>query len=139
MPKNYSKQLDEDFHKIVQELKLELSKEGLSILNEIDLKHLFEENVNLELDNYLIIGICHPLSSFKAYTLEPEVGMIIPSNIVVYTNHDGKTIISTINPIRYMAFIGNSELKEIARSLWLKLKKVIDSVYYNNKIFIKNE
>jgi uncharacterized protein (DUF302 family) len=105
----------------------ELQKKGFGVLTEIDVKATIKKKLDIDFDNYIILGACNPPFAYKALQAEKEIGLMLPCNVIVYSN-DGKTIVSAILPTEAMKSIGNSSLDEIAKIIEQKLKKVVDSI-----------
>ena len=118
----------EDFNQVIEKVKEELKKEGFGILTEIDVKKTMKEKLNLEYDDYVILGACNPSFAHKALQTEKEIGLLLPCNVLVYKNSSKKIIVSIILPSVGMGMIGNSLLKELSLQVEEKLKKVVDNL-----------
>lgn len=123
----YSKQVSLSFDEAVEKTKEELAKEGFGVLTEIDIKATLKKKLNVEYDNYIILGACNPPFAHKSLLIEKEIGLLLPCNIVVYED-DGKVFVSGILPSVAMNMVDNEELKSISGEIEEKLKKVIDSL-----------
>lgn len=123
----YKKETSLLFEKVVEKTREELQKEGFGVLTEIDVKATIKKKLDIDFDNYIILGACNPPFAYKALQAEKEIGLMLPCNVIVYSN-DGKTIVSAILPTEAMKSIGNSSLDEIAKIIEQKLKKVVDSI-----------
>ncbi len=119
----YNKETNLKFEEAILKLKEELKKEGFGVLTEIDVK----EKLNVDYDNYLILGACNPPFAYKALQTEKEIGLMLPCNVIVYSEK-GKTFVSAINPVVAMSMIENSKLKDIAVKIKEKLEKVVNNV-----------
>ena len=91
------------------------------------MKSTLKNKLNVDYDNYLILGACNPPFAYQALKAEKEIGLFLPCNIIVYSDND-KIFVSTILPMIAMGMINNSKLREIAARIEEKLKKVIDTV-----------
>lgn len=127
MTYNYSKQVELQFDEAVIKVKEMLKSEGFGILTEIDVKATLKQKLNIDYDDYLILGACNPQFAYKALQAEKEIGLLLPCNVIVYVE-EGKTYVSAINPADAMSMVDNSELKEIAKQVKEKLEKVVDSI-----------
>ena len=105
----------------------ELKKEGFGILTEIDVKATLKKKLDVDYDDYIILGACNPAFAHKALQSEKEVGLMLPCNVIVY-KQDDKVFVSSILPAKTMSIIDNSSLKAIAEEVEEKLKKVVDSL-----------
>ncbi len=123
----YSKQVDSTFEKTVEKIKEELSKEGFGVLTEIDVKTTLKKKIDVDYDNYIILGACNPQFAYKALQAEKEIGLLLPCNVIVYENNE-KVSISAIVPSVAMGMVENPKLADISQEAEKKLKKVIDSL-----------
>ena len=80
----YKKQVKDSFDATVQKTRAELKKEGFSVLTEIDVKVTLKEKLNVDYDNYLILGACNPSFAYQALQTEKDIGLLLPCNIIVY-------------------------------------------------------
>jgi uncharacterized protein (DUF302 family) len=127
MSYGFSRRVDLNFEAAVVKVKEELKKEGFGVLTEIDVKKTMKDKLDVEYDNYLILGACNPPFAYKALEAEKEIGLLLPCNVIVYSL-DGKTFVSAVNPMEAMSMVENEKLKEIAREVSEKLKKVVESL-----------
>ncbi len=123
----YKKQVDASFEDAVQKVKEELQKEGFGVLTEIDVKATMKKKLDLDYENYLILGACNPSFAHKALEAEKEIGLLLPCNVVVYEDV-GSVFVSVILPTVAMGMVENSDLPNIAAEVEEKLKRVIDNI-----------
>lgn len=116
-----------DFKSALMKLKEEMKKEGFGVLTEIDIKKTLKEKLDVDYEDYVIVGACNPPFAYKALQAEKEIGLMLPCNIIVYTKGN-KTIISAIDPVRGMSMIENPQLHEIATKVKEKLGNVVNNV-----------
>lgn len=124
---SYTREVSLSFADTVQKIKEELAKEGFGVLTEIDIKATLKKKLDVDYENYLILGACNPPFAFKALEAEKEIGLFLPCNVIVY-ELGAKTFVSAVLPTVAMGAIGNPSLSEIAEEVEKKLKKVIDTV-----------
>ena len=127
MTYSYKKEVNLGFEEAITKVREELKKEGFGILTEIDVKKTLKEKLDVDYDDYIILGACNPSFAFKALQNEKEIGLLLPCNVIVYVSN-GETFVSAINPVEAMGMVENDSLKEIAEEVKIKLEKVIDSL-----------
>ncbi len=127
MEYGYKKQVNTNYESAVRKTREELSKEGFGILTEIDVKATLKNKLDIDFENYIILGACNPPFAYRALQAEQDVGLLLPCNVIVYQKA-GKTFVSAIMPSASMSMIENGQLGEIAGEVEEKLKKVIDSL-----------
>ncbi len=123
----YKKQLNISFEDTVVKTKEELQKEGFGILTEIDVKATMKKKLDLDYDNYIILGACNPVLANKAIKAEKDIGLFLPCNVIVY-EESGKVFVSAILPVTMMRMIANPILDDVAKTAEEKLKRVIDKI-----------
>src|SRR3989344_4723665 len=99
----------------------ELQKEGFGVLTEIDVKSTLKKKLDVDFDDYIILGACNPPFAYKALQAEQDLGLMLPCNLIVY-NKSGKTFVAAIKPTVQMEKIENPKLKGIAAQVEEKLK-----------------
>ena len=116
------------FENVVKKVIEELKNEGFGIITEIDLKEKFKEKLNVDFRNYKILGACNPALAYKAVQMEPNIGVMLPCNILVQENQHGKVQIASINPLYSIGITGNEQLEHIASEVSEKLQMIMDRI-----------
>jgi len=127
MEYGYKRKVDYSFDEALRKLREELPKEGFGVLTEIDVKATLKKKLDVDFDNYIILGTCNPPFAYQALQAEKDIGLLLPCNIIVYEDA-GQTFISAIVPTVAMSMVENERLGAIAVEVEAKLQKVIDSV-----------
>ncbi|MDD3459588.1 MAG: DUF302 domain-containing protein [Weeksellaceae bacterium] len=127
MSYTFSKIIELDFDTTVQLVIQELKKEGFGVLSEIDIKKTLNEKLNVDFRKYKILGACNPGFAYRALLSEPEIGSMLPCNVVVQET-DGGVRVSAVDPVASMMAVKNNELGEIAVQVRDKLKRVIENI-----------
>ena len=122
----FNKTTGRNFDDAVKAITEELKKEGFGVITEIDLKEKFKEKLGVDFRNYKILGACNPALAYKAVQVEPNIGTMLPCNVLVHENKEGKVEIAAINPLSSMGAVNNAELSALAEEVSGKLKSVID-------------
>jgi uncharacterized protein (DUF302 family) len=122
-----SKTTNLPFDEAVERVRAELKAEGFGILCEIDVQQTLHEKLGVEREPYLILGACNPPLAHGALETEPELGVLLPCNIVVYTQDD-ETRIAAVDPEPMLSIVANDELAPTAAEVRRRLKKVVTRV-----------
>ena len=104
-----------------------LADEGFGVLCEIDVRETLKNRLGVEREPYLILGACNPPLAHEALELEPELGALLPCNVVVYVD-DCLTHVSAVDPERLLAVADRAELAPIATEIHRRLQRVVDKV-----------
>ncbi len=123
----YKKEVKLSYAEAVAKVKEELKKEGFGVLTEIDVKDTLKNKLNVDFDNYIIMGACNPPFAYKALQVMKDVGLMMPCNVVVYSDN-GKTFVSAALPTVLLGLVQNDKLKGTADEIEAKLKRAVDAV-----------
>ncbi len=124
---NYKKPVTLSYEDAVTKVKNELKKEGFGILTEIDVRQTLKTKLNVDFDNYIILGACNPPLAYQALIAERDIGVLLPCNVIVYVQ-GGKTFISAVLPTVQLGKVGNPKLLPVAEQVESRLKKAVDAV-----------
>jgi uncharacterized protein (DUF302 family) len=108
----------------VERVRRELQSEGFGVLCEIDVQATLREKLGVEGDPYTILGACNPPLAHQALETEPELGTLLPCNVVVYSR-DRVTTISAVDAERMLSIVGNERLAPIAADVKRRLANVV--------------
>ncbi|PKP25368.1 MAG: hypothetical protein CVU03_08430 [Bacteroidetes bacterium HGW-Bacteroidetes-2] len=121
----FSKTVNYSFNQAIEKITEELKKEGFGILTEIDVKETFKKKLDVNFRNYKILGACNPHFAFEAIEFEPNIGAMLPCNIIVQEHENGKVEVTAVDPVSSMMAVKNDSLGAIANQVREKLRKVI--------------
>lgn len=109
-------------------LRAELAALGFGILTEIDVAQTLSKKLGVSLRPYRILGACNPPFAFEALKAEPDVGLLLPCNLIVYQDEQLQTVIAAINPLEAMKGLDNPALAQVAAEVSARLKAAIERV-----------
>ncbi len=124
----FTKDLMGDMNSAVLRVTEELKKQGFGILTDIDVKATMRKKIDIDFREYRILGACNPPFAYKALIAEPDIGTMLPCNVILQGLEDGKIRVSAIDPVASMMAVDNKELISIANEVRSKLEHVIDSI-----------
>lgn len=104
-----------------------LKAEGFGVLTNIDVKETMKKKLDVDFRKYAILGACNPPLAHKALTARPEVGLLLPCNVIVYEEGKG-TVVNIIDPISMMDFIQDPALEQVADEARTRLKRVSKAI-----------
>jgi len=117
----------ENFDDVIKLLKSRAEEEGFGTLTEINLRDKFKKKLNIEFENYKILGLCNPNLAHKILKINKSIGLFLPCSIIVYEDND-QTIIELQKPTFMSSFFDNQQIDEIAEEVEKRLSKVIQSI-----------
>jgi len=122
-----SKEVDLPFEQAVGKVREALSENGFGVLTEIDAKATLKKKLDVEFEDYLILGACNPPFAYKALSTEREVGLLMPCNVIIYRDGDA-TRVSAIRPTVAWGMVESPGLADVTAEVEAKLRKVVESV-----------
>lgn len=113
----------------VERAREELSKEGFGILTEIDVRATFKKKLDVDFRPYVILGACNPPLAHRALSAEPDIGLLLPCNVIVYAGDTpDSTNVVAIDPVVQLGITGNAELGSVAADVRQRLERVLASL-----------
>jgi uncharacterized protein (DUF302 family) len=104
-----------------------LKVEGFGVLTSIDVKETMKKKLDVDFRKYTILGACNPPLAHKALTARPDVGLLLPCNVIVYEEGNA-TVVNIIDPLSMTNFIQDPALESVAEEARQRLKRVSDAI-----------
>lgn len=115
---------EHDYDTAVDRVRQELKADGFGVLCDIDVKATLKEKLGVDGEPYVILGACNPPLAHQALEAEPDLGVLLPCNVVVYTR-GGVTHISAVDAEKMLSIVGNDALTPIASEVARRLAAVV--------------
>lgn len=109
----------------VERAKTLLKDEGFGVLCEIDVAGTLKEKLGADVPAYRILGACNPQLAHQALSMEPQLGLLLPCNVVVQQRDNG-TVVSAIDARSLLGIVKNAEMLGIADEVNARLARVLD-------------
>ena len=111
------------FDDAIERVTAELQKEGFGILTEIDVKATLKKKIDVDRRPYKILGACNPQLANRALQAVPDIGLLLPCNVVVRENDDGSVDVGFLDP-GMMSTMVAGDIEEIATDARARLERV---------------
>jgi uncharacterized protein (DUF302 family) len=111
----------------IVKVKEALKAEGFGVLTEIDVRQTLRKQLHTEMEPYLILGACNPSLAHRALTQEPEVGLLLPCNVVVRAEGTHSRV-DIVDPQVMLGIINNVQLSSIAQEAKERLQRALASL-----------
>ncbi len=118
---------ERDFDAVDARTRDALAARGFGVLTEIDVRETMKKKLDVDMDDYRILGACNPQMAHRAIGLEPKIGAMLPCNVIL-RRVDGGIEVSAIDPLESMQAIDNPELKQVAGQVRDMLAEVVASI-----------
>jgi uncharacterized protein (DUF302 family) len=103
----------------------ELQKQGFGVLTEIDVAATLKKKLNVDFPSYRILGACNPPFAHRALMAEPEIGALLPCNVVVREDGTGQVRVEFMDPLAVMRLVDRPEVAELAGEVRGRLEMVM--------------
>jgi uncharacterized protein (DUF302 family) len=106
--------IDADLDTAEQRVRAALGEEGFGVLTEIDVRATLHQKLGVEVDGYRILGACNPGLAHRGLQADPDVGALLPCNVVVRDAGDGRTDVLAADPLAMLGISTADGLGEVA-------------------------
>ncbi len=116
--------LDDTLARVTEALK----NEGFGILSDIDVAKTLKAKLGVDQLPYRILGACNPQLAHQAITAEPDIGALLPCNVVVREEADGSMRVLFMDPMTVLSLVDNPEVATLATEVRQRLDRVLESI-----------
>ena len=124
----YQKTVKRSFEDVDGALRNALMDVGFGIITEIDVQKTFKEKLDIDYIKYRILGACNPTLAKQALDRQPEVGMLLPCNVIFWENEDGTVTISAVDAEQQLKATDQEDLVQLGRDVDGLLRQAVDSI-----------
>lgn len=104
-----------------------LKGEGFGVLCEIDVQATLKAKIGEDIEPYVILGACNPKLAHQALSAEPDLGLLLPCNVVVY-QREGRVYVKAIEPGKMLSVVENPAVDPVATQVREKLERVLAAI-----------
>ena len=102
-----------------------LKTEGSGVLTSIDVQATLKQKIGAEMLPYVILGACNPPLAHRALAAEPEIGLLLPCNVIVYAGAEGSTHVAAIDPETQFSLVQRADLAGLAQDVGQRLRRAL--------------
>ena len=122
----FGKIVEFGFEEAIEKVTGELAKEGFGVLTVIDVQATLKAKLDKDMRPYRILGACNPVLAHQAITAVPDIGLLLPCNVVVREEDNGSMTVAFMDPAAVLDLVENAAVHEIAPQVKARLEKVRD-------------
>ena len=124
----FGKIVQSDFDTAVQQVTEELAKEGFGVLTVIDVQTTLKTKLDVDMPPYRILGACNPALANQAITAVPDIGLLLPCNVLVREDADGLVHVGFMDPGAVLGLVNDPRVDPLAQQVKHKLENVLSAL-----------
>ena len=117
-----------NMEQVVKKVVEALQTEGFGVLTEIDVQATLKKKLNIDRKPYRILGACNPGYAHQALDAEPDIGLLLPCNVVVREEDDGSIDVGFMDPEAVLGLVKSDAVRKIGKEVRTKLERVRDAL-----------
>jgi len=120
--------IDTPFNEALAQTIAALKAEGFGVLSDIDVQQAMKEKLGADMRPYRILGACNPPLAHQALQAVPDIGLLLPCNVIVREEAPGHVVVGFLDPQIMVNLVGQPEMKTVADAAEQRLRRVCDSL-----------
>jgi uncharacterized protein (DUF302 family) len=125
---SFSIKVNADLSAVEEKIVAALAEEGFGVLTEIDVQATLKKKLGLEKRPYKILGACNPQLANQAIEAEPEIGVLLPCNVILRQDENEQNIVTFMDPEAVLTLVDREDVVELAKEVRARLTRVSKSV-----------
>ena len=121
----FGKIVDVAFDDALEKVTAELGKEGFGVLSDINVAAKMKEKLDKDMPRYRILGACNPALAFQAISAVEDIGLLLPCNVLVREDKDGKVHVDFMDPVSVMSLVNDPGVVPLATDVKGRLQRVL--------------
>ena len=124
----FGKTVELGFDEAIEKVTRELANEGFGVLTEIDVQTTLKAKLDVDMRPYRILGACNPALANQAITAVPEIGLLLPCNVLVREDDENRVHVSFMDPGAVLGLVDKPEIVPLADQVKEKLQRVLAAI-----------
>lgn len=124
----FSKTVSGSFDEVIEKVTAALQEQGFGVLTEINVKAVMKKKLDLDRKPYTILGACNPNFAHQALEADPDIGLLLPCNVVVREEDDGTITAAFMDPAAVLGLVDMEGVTELGMQVRGLLEKARDAL-----------
>ena len=124
----FGKIVDVAFDEAIDKVTARLADEGFGVLSDIDVAAKMKEKLDKEMPRYRILGACNPSLAFEAISAVEDIGLLLPCNVLVREDADGRVHVDFMDPVSVMSLVRDPGVEPLAKDVKGRLQRVLEAL-----------
>jgi len=124
----FGKIVDMEFDAAIEKVTADLQAEGFGVLSDIDVAAKMKEKLGEDMPPYRILGACNPALAHRAINAVPDIGLLLPCNVLVREDEAGAVSVSFMDPKSVLSLVDNPDVDPLADEVKAKLERVLETL-----------
>ncbi len=117
----FGKNVDMEFDAAIEKVTADLQTEGFGVLSDIDVAAKMKEKLGKDMPPYRILGACNPALAYQAICAVPDIGLLLPCNVVIREEGPNSFYVTAVNPVKLFSVVGRDDMVQMA----MEVKKML--------------
>ena len=126
---SFSVEAGKDFDRAINSVRAGLRQEGFGVVVDIDMQAVFKEKLGVDEPRYRILGACDPSLAHQAYRAEPDIGLLLPCNVVVREDHEGNVTVSFVAAEAVLGVVNKDSITKLGMEVHKRLARVAEMLW----------
>lgn len=116
------------YEQAVERTRAALQEEGFGVLTEIDVKATLKNKLDVDFKKYVILGACNPPLAWRGFQAEPDIGLLLPCNVIVYEEGPTRSRVAVLDPLVQLGITGRKDIEPLATEARRRLERALSAL-----------
>ncbi|MGH7522618.1 MAG: DUF302 domain-containing protein [Gemmatimonadales bacterium] len=116
------------YEEAIEQTRAALQQQGFGVLTEIDVRATLKKKLDVDFKKYIILGACNPALAWQGFQAEPDIGLLLPCNVIVYENGPAQSRVAVLDPIVQLGITGRDDITPLATEARTRLERALNAL-----------